>query len=172
MRIFVPLVLASAFLSAPAHAGELFGGIHKHAVDTPASLSGGDERGMDLSLGYRFEGLGRTGLQPYAFGALNTAGDTSYAAAGISYRWGRQVYLRPGIGLAVHNGSNSNFEQPDNGEIEFGSRVLFEPELAVGYQANERVSIEASWVHMSQGTLFSRQNPGIDNIGARVNLRF
>ena len=166
------LILVLAFLAAtPAHAGELFGGVYKHAVDTPLSLSGGDEKGVDLQLGYRFDGLGRTGLQPYAFAALNSAGDTHYAAAGISYRWGRKLYVRPGIGLAVHTGSATEFEVPGNGEIEFGSRVLFEPELGIGYQANERLSVEASWVHMSQGTLFSGQNPGIDNIGVRVNLK-
>ena len=168
-----PLIASAVLLLAatPAHAGELFGGIYKHAVDTPLSLSGGDEKGVDLQLGYRFDGLGRTGLQPYAFAALNSAGDTHYAAAGISYRFGSKVYVRPGIGLAVHTGSANEFEIPGNGEIEFGSRILFEPELGVGYQANERLSVEASWVHMSQGTIFSGQNPGIDNIGVRVNLK-
>ncbi len=165
------LLLAALLAATPAHAGELFAGVHKHAVDTPLSLSGGDERGIDLSLGYRFGGLGRTGLQPYIFGALNSAGDTSYAAAGISYRFGRKAYVRPGIGLAIHTGSAREFEEPGNGKIEFGSRVLFEPELAIGVQANERLSVEASWVHMSQGQLFNGQNPGIDNIGLRLNWR-
>jgi hypothetical protein len=149
----------------------LFGGVYAHAVDTPLSLSSGEEEGVDLQLGYRFAGLGRTGLQPYAFAALNASGDTSYAAAGISYRWGERFYLRPGIGLAVHNGSKTDFERPDNGEIEFGSRILFEPEVNVGYQATERLSIEASWVHLSQGQVFSGQNPGIDNVGVRLNWR-
>ncbi|MFC7535962.1 acyloxyacyl hydrolase [Sphingomonas sp. GCM10030256] len=171
MRILILIAGSVAALSTPAQAGELFGGVYKHAVDTPLSLSGGDEKGVDLQLGYRFGGIGRTGLQPYAFGAVNNAGDTTYAAAGISYRWGRDIYLRPGIGLAVHNGSKDEFERPDNGEIEFGSRVLFEPELSLGYQASDRLSVEASWVHMSQGTLFSGQNPGIDNIGVRLNWR-
>ena len=172
MRVSVcPAIAALALASAPAHAGEVFAGVYKHAVDTPLSLSGGDEDGADVQLGYRFDGIGRTGIQPYLFGALNTAGDTSYAAAGVSYRFGRTVYVRPGIGLAIHNGSKRDFEIPDNGEIEFGSRVLFEPELSIGYQANERLSLEASWVHMSQGQLFSGQNPGIDNIGVRLNWR-
>lgn len=166
--ILLPPLLLSV---TPAAAGEVFAGLHKHAVETPLSLSGGEEDGADLSLGYRFGGLGRTGLQPYVFAALNSAGDTSYAAAGISYRFGRQLYIRPGIGLAVHNGSKRDFDVPDNGEIEFGSRILFEPELAIGYQVNERLGIEASWVHLSQGQVFSGQNPGIDNIGVRLNWK-
>ena len=166
--LLLPLLLAPT----PAMGGEIFAGLHKHAVDTPLSLSGGDEEGVDLSLGYRFDGIGRTGLQPYVFAALNSAGDTSYAAAGISYRFGNKLYLRPGIGLAVHNGSTRNFQEPGNGRIEFGSRVLFEPELAVGYQVNERLGVEASWVHLSHATLFDEgQNPGIDNIGVRLNWK-
>lgn len=166
------LCLVALVSASPAAAGEIFAGVHKHAVETPLSLSGGDEQGVDLSLGYRFDGIGRTGFQPYIFAALNSAGDTSYAAAGISYRFGRQLYVRPGIGLAVHTGSTGNFEVPDNGEIEFGSRVLIEPELAVGYQVNERLGVEASWVHLSHATLFDKgQNPGIDNIGVRLNWR-
>ena len=110
------------------------------------------------------------GLQPYAFGALNSAGDTSYAAAGLSWRFGQTLYIRPGIGLAIHNGSAERFDRPDR--IALGSRILFEPELGVGYQLTPRASVEAHWIHMSHATLFSGQNPGIDNIGARVNFGF
>ena len=109
-------------------------------------------------------------LEPYAFGALNTAGDTSYAAAGLSARFGKSIYVRPGLGIAVHTGSAKDFEDPSNGKIDFGSRVLFEPELGVGAQVNGRLSVEASWVHMSHAQLFGHQNPGIDNIGFRMNL--
>ncbi len=170
MRLPVALVLAAAssFIAAPAQAGELFVGLHKHAVDTPLSLQGGREQGVDLSAGYRFAGIGGSRFQPYLFGALNTAGDTSYAAAGISAKFGQRIYVRPGIGLAIHNGAAGRFNRPDR--IAFGSRVLFEPELAVGAQVNERISVEASIVHMSHATLFSGQNPGIDNIGVRLNF--
>lgn len=175
MRSVLILPLVTLLLASPAHAGELFGGVYKHAVETPLSLSGGDkeggdEDGVDLQLGYRFSGLGRTGIQPYLFGALNSAGDTSYAAAGLSYRFGSRVYVRPGIGVAIHNGSTEEFVTGDD-RIDFGSRILFEPELGIGYQANDRLSIEASWIHLSQGQIFSGQNPGIDNIGVRLNWR-
>jgi hypothetical protein len=76
--------------------------------------------------------------------------------------------VRPGIGLAVHNGSASRFFRRDR--IAFGSRVLFEPELGIGTRINERLSVEASWVHMSHATLFSHENPGIDSLGVRLNL--
>ena len=172
LRITVPLtVLALLSAAAPAHAAELFGGVYKHAVHSPFSLEGGREQGVDLQLGFRggrlFPGLG---LQPYVFGAFNTAGDTSYAAAGLSWRFGKTLFVRPGLGLAIHDGSAGRFDDPDT--IALGSRILFEPELGVGYQLNARTSLEAHWVHLSHATLFSGQNPGIDNVGARVNYRF
>ena len=57
-----------------------------------------------------------------------------------------------------------------NDKIDFGSRILFEPEVGVGAQVNDRLSVEASWVHMSHAQLFGRENPGIDNFGVRLNL--
>ncbi len=165
------LLLCAALLAAssPAYADELFGGIYVHDVDTPLTRSG-IEGGADIQLGWRGARIGRTPLQPYVFGALNTAGDTSYAAAGISAKFGGHIYVRPGLGIAIHNGSAKKFQDLTNDKIDFGSRVLFEPELAIGAQVSRRLSIEASWVHMSHAQLFGRQNPGIDNFGVRANF--
>jgi hypothetical protein len=168
-RVAVIVVALLAAAPAPAHASEIFGGLYIHDVDTPLTKSG-VEGGADAQLGWRGGRIGATPLQPYIFGALNTAGETSYAAVGLSARFGSSVYVRPGLGIAVHNGSARNFEDPTNGEIDFGSRVLFEPELGIGARINEHLSIEASWVHMSHAQLFGRQNPGVDNIGVRLNL--
>ena len=148
--------------------GEVFGGLYVHDVKLPTDKSG-IEDGADVQLGYRGGDIGHTPLQPYIFGALNTAGQTSYAAAGLSARFGRTVYFRPGLGIAIHNGSADDFYRTD--KIAFGSRVLFEPELAVGTQLSSRFSMEASWVHMSHAQLFGRENPGIDNLGVRMNLK-
>jgi hypothetical protein len=160
----IPLLLA-----APVQAGELFGGVYVHDVKLPTDLSG-IEGGADLMLGYRGGRIGRTPLQPYLFGALNTAGQTSYAAAGVSARFGLGSgwYIRPGLGLAIHNGSAGKFFRTDR--IAFGSRVLFEPELGLGTQLNHHLSLEASWVHMSHAQLRGHENPGIDNLGVRLNL--
>ena len=162
-------VAAAATLSSAAQAGELFGGVYVHDVKLPTDKSG-IERGLDFQLGYRGGGIAHTPLQPYVFGALNTAGKTDYAAVGLSAKFGRGLYVRPGLGLAIQTGSAEKFQDPTNQEIDFGSRILFEPELAVGTQINGRLSIEASWVHMSHAQLFSHQNPGIDNLGVRLNL--
>ena len=101
------VALAAMLAAAPAQAGELFGGLYVHDVKTPLDKSG-IEGGMDVSLGYRGGTIGHTPLQPYVFGALNTAGNTNYAAVGLSAKFGGKIYIRPGLGLAVHNGSAAN----------------------------------------------------------------
>jgi hypothetical protein len=155
-----------------AHASELFGGLYVHDVKLPTDLSG-LEGGGDVMAGFRGGTIARplgASLQPYVFGALNSSGNTSYAAAGLSARFdlGNKVFVRPGVGLAIHNGSASRFFRHDR--IAFGSRVLFEPELGIGTQITDKVSVEASWVHMSHATLFSGENPGIDNLGFRLTV--
>ena len=167
------LIVLSAVLSAaaaPAQAGELFGGLFVHDVKTPLTLSG-VENGADAQIGWRGGRIGKTPLQPYVFASVNSAGNTHFAAAGISAKFGDQIFIRPGVGIAVHSGSAANFDNPFNDEIEFGSRVLFEPELGIGARLNDRTTIEASWVHLSQGQVFGRQNPGIDNLGVRLSYR-
>ena len=173
MKAYILTGLAIAMATAsPAAAGEVFGGLYVHGVDTPLTLGGSPEGGLDIQLGYRGEGVTGLKLEPYIFGAVNTSGDTNYAAIGLSRKFGDRIYIRPGVGLAIHTGSTRNYDNPFNDKIEFGSRILFEPELGIGARISERATVEASWVHLSHATLFGRQNPGIDNIGVRLNWRF
>ncbi|MEO5773986.1 MAG: acyloxyacyl hydrolase [Sphingomicrobium sp.] len=163
----LPILFCTLLAASPVAAGELFGGAFIHDVKTPLDLSG-IEKGIDIQAGYRGGRIASTPIQPYAFAALNSAGATSYAAVGLSAKFGDKFYVRPGIGLAIHNGSAGNFVRTD--KIAFGSRILFEPELGAGVRLNRRLSAEASWVHMSHGTLFSGENPGVDNVGFRLNF--
>ena len=163
-------LVASTFASAPAQASEIFGGLYVHDVDTPLSL-GGVEDGADVQLGWRGARIGSTPLQPYAFAAVNTAGKTHYAALGLSAKFGDAIFIRPGLGIAVHTGSAKNFQDTSNDETEFGSRVLFEPELGIGARINSRTTIEASWVHMSHAQIFGKQNPGMDILGVRLSIQ-
>jgi hypothetical protein len=168
-------VASAVALSIPAsaQAAELFAGLHVHDVKLPLDESG-IETGVDFSLGIRGSSIGhvwRATFQPYVFGALNSAGNTDYAAAGIAARLplGGAWYFRPGLGIAVHNGSAGKFFRSD--KIAFGSRVLAEPEIAIGAEVSKQVSVEASWVHMSHAQIFGPENPGIDILGLRVNVK-
>ena len=164
-------VFLACLNAAPAQAGEVFGGLYVHDIESPLTKSG-VEGGIDLQLGWRGEPLTSLRIQPHAFVSVNSAGNTHYAAVGISRKFGDRIYVRPGVGVAVHTGSAGKHQIVGNNDIEFGSRLLFEPELAVGMRLNERMTIEASWVHLSHAQLFAKQNPGIDNVGLRLNYRF
>ncbi len=171
------LVIAAATLhAAPAAAQEAFAGVYVHEVDTPFTFPV-DESGADIQAGYRFapvEALSFIGKpEPYVFASLNTAGDTSFVGGGLSWKVdvSGNVYIRPGIGVIVHDGPDLRFDPVTRRRTDLGSRVLFEPEIALGVAVSDRVSVEASWVHISHAQLFdSQQNPGIDMWGVRVNL--
>jgi hypothetical protein len=168
-----PILLAASFagIAAPASAGELFGGVTVHDVDTPLN-KGGFEQGLDVQAGWRgarikaLKAIGKP--SPYAFVSASTQGATNLAAAGLSWKIGDKFFLRPGIGLAVHDRSSHVVHGGLRGDL--GSRILFEPELGVGVRLGKRLTAEASWVHVSHAGLFSRQNPGMDNIGIRLSL--
>jgi lipid A 3-O-deacylase len=167
--LLVGALAASA--ATPALAGEVFGGFYIHDVDTPLTHSG-IEGGVDLQLGYRWDPLmSDQGPEPYVFAAVNSAGDTSYVAAGLSFKIGDKVFVRPGLGIAVHTGSAADFSHPDHDHIDFGSRILFEPEIGVGMRISDRATVEASWVHLSHAQVLSGQNPGMDSFGARLSWK-
>ena len=173
-RIHLTLfALALPLAAAPAQAQEVFGGVYVHAVDTPLSLDTG-EPGADIEAGYRFapiEGLSVIGKpSAYLIASVNTGGGTSFAGAGVSWKIGKgRVYIRPGLGLVVHNAPSYRADAATGFRTDLGSRVLFEPELAIGTRISPRLGIEASWVHVSHAQLFNReQNPGIDMMGLRL----
>ncbi len=169
---YIAIIALPLSFSAPAHAGEIFGGVLAHEVDTPLSLNS-RESGIDLQLGYRgkkIDGLKSIGKPaPYVFVSTNTKGDTSFIAVGVSWTIGKKaLYVRPAIGLALHDGK---IPRAINGErYDLGSRILFEPEIGFGYRFTKNLSAELQWTHISNARLLSSQNPGIDMIGVRINF--
>jgi hypothetical protein len=165
---------ALAVAAAPAHAGELYGGVYSHAVDTPFTLDT-QESGADLQLGYRLDPiLPIAKIEPYVFGSVNTAeGGTDFVGAGVGRKFSLGgVYVRPGVGLVIHNAPDVRVNPATGLRTDLGSRVLFAPEIGLGLAVAPRLSVEASWVHNSNARLFnSQQNPGIDMIGVRANLK-
>ncbi|QSB44856.1 acyloxyacyl hydrolase [Tsuneonella flava] len=166
------MVAGVSLLASPAMAEEICGGLYAHAVDTPFTLDT-QESGTDIQAGYRLDPVGGPlRLQPYVFGSVNSDGGTDFIGAGVGRKFSLgSLYVRPGVGLVVHNAPSTRVN-PDTGyRTDLGSRVLFEPEIAVGTQIAPRLTVEASWVHISNARLFNReQNPGIDMIGVRANL--
>lgn len=171
MRKQFALATAAAFLSAsPAAADEIYLGLSAHAVDLPTSLRT-DEDGADVQAGYRtdpIDGLRAIGSpSAYVHAQASLSGETNVAAAGLSWKFGDTLYAQPGIGLAVHDGEIPKYAA-DGRRIDLGSRILFNPQISVGYSLSPRMAVEASWFHISNATLLSEQNAGMDFIGARL----
>lgn len=171
-RAALLLAPALALMASPARASELFVGLLAHDVNTPIS-KGGLEDGFDVELGWRGDRIRALGFigapAPYAFVAAATDGGTHVAAAGLSWRIGGRLFMRPGIGVAVH--TRSSHGVAGGLRTDLGSRILFEPEIGLGFQVSERIAVEATWVHVSHAQLLSRQNPGMDSIGLRLTFK-
>ena len=136
------------------------------------------EHGADLQPGLRTGPLVAAppfgDLRLYALGSANTAGGVPFAAAGAAWRFpiGRTgLYLQPGLGAAVQFGSDAKYQvRPDR--LYLGSRVLFEPELSLGWRVDRRWAVEATYLHLSHAQLAGRQNPGLDDVGMRAVYTF
>jgi len=165
------LLLLPLLMPSPAPAQELFGGMLAHDVHLPID-KGGFEDGVELELGWRGERIRALRFigspSPYVLASVVPSGGTHFAAAGLSWRIGRgPVFLRPGAGLAIHSGPMPVYAA--NGRrLDLGSRITFEPELAIGYRISRRAAIEGVLVHLSHAQFFNpRQNPGMDSVGLR-----
>jgi hypothetical protein len=192
--------LAAGLLAASgAQAGEVFGGVYAHDVTFLGDVFGvgaaGREGGADIMIGLRSDRLEALRFiwkpQAHVMGSVNTNGTSHFVAAGLSWPIGISgpFYFRPGIGMAYTTGksglpptnvpglSQAEFDRRLHlyrTRIDFGSKVLFEPELALGVNLSEKVSMEASWVHLSNGRILgnSKKNQGLDDAGVRLAWKF
>jgi lipid A 3-O-deacylase len=168
---------ALTMLGSPARAGEIFGGEFEHAAQLGIA-AGNDEKGVDLELGYRTEPLShRILFGPRVYGLLseNVRGGTSFASVGLLWRrrFTSRLYGQLGFGVAVHDGAvNLSDAEVPRDRIVFGSRALFQSELDLGWTLTQRLAVEASYVHISNAGIWTRVNPGMDDIGARLVYRF
>ena len=163
-------------LAGSASAGEMFIGAYDH--DATVGLGhGGHETGAQLTAGYRTDPIdtlawaGRP--SGYAFAATNTAGGTNYVGGGLSWRLerpGARFYVQPGLGLMIHDG-HVDRRQRGTG-LNLGSRLLLEPELALGWRFTERLALEGSLIHLSHARIAGARNPGLNELGLRLVYRF
>lgn len=195
MKPLIRSLAATAILAAspaPALAGEVFGGVYAHDIDDQIS-NGHFEEGPQLIVGARTTALEELALigspRVHLIAAVNTKGGTNYLAGGLSwrFRFADRFYIQPGIGVGVHDG-RINLPSPNapgltpseqaarandiRTKLDLGSRVLFEPELSVGWLATPRLSVEVSWIHMSHAQLAGKQNPGLGDFGLRAVYRY
>jgi hypothetical protein len=198
--LFAAAACAAVAVAAPAFAGEAFVGVYAHDVTFIGNAVGlgaaGREGGEDIHLGYRtnrIESLRWLGKpQVHAMLSVNTNNTSNFVAVGFDWRieLGKPggFYLRPGMGLAYTDGKHGlpaanapNISDEERARrtylyyhrIDFGDPVLFEPELALGYDFNDRWSGELSYTHLSNGQIFHQgKNQGLDDAGARLVYKF
>ncbi|WP_298090579.1 acyloxyacyl hydrolase [uncultured Sphingomonas sp.] len=152
---------------------------------------GGEENGtVDIQIGYRSAPV-HGPLKPRLTAKLqiNTAGRTSFASLGAEWRQhvlrGR-VYGQFGLGVTIHDGYRFTPDPFAPGlsarearrrydiyieRTSWGSRILFNPNAALGVRINDRWGAELVWEHFSHGQIFSDQNPGMDSLGLRLVRR-
>jgi lipid A 3-O-deacylase len=191
-RAVLIAVVASLAATGPAMAGEVFAGVYAHDVDDDISY-GKFERGAQIVVGARTTALDELAFlgkpRVHLLAGVNTHGGVNYVASGLAWRFNlaRRVYIQPGLGLALHD-KRVAFPSPDEpgisdverasrlndfrNKLDLGSRVLFEPELTLGWKATDRLSAELSWIHLSHARLAGRYNPGVADVGLRVTYRY
>lgn len=167
IRFLTGMILLMSACATSAHADQIWAGVYQHDVTFAQTRF---ETGQDIKAGWigerieAFTNLGRP--SPHILISKSLQRQTDYMAAGLNWTFGKTLYIRPGIGIAVHNGPSRACREGER--VDLGSPVTFEPELAAGWRINDRLSLEASWIHLSHATIFSRQNRGMDSMGLRL----
>ena len=177
-----------------ARAAELMVGAFAHDVTFIGDVIGvgaaGREGGTDLQIGLRSDPMDALSLigRPQAHGLLsiNSAGTSNFVAAGLSWPIALpgQFYVRPGLGLAYTDGEAGlpavnapGLAPPEiqrrlklyRSRIDFGSHLLFQPELSIGRVLSPRWSAELTYLRLSNGQVFAHgKNQGLDDAGLRL----
>jgi len=139
------------------------------------------EQGPDINLAFHLplssNTFGFNGFNSswHLGGAINTAGDTSYAYTGllVGHYFGRSNWFYElGGGLAVHDGNLHDSYNIDD-RREMGSRLLFRYEIGLGYRFNPNYALQIVHDHISNAEIFDDDNnQGLDTYGVRFIYYF
>lgn len=180
-----------------AQADEMRLGVMVHDAQFFESLPFGGRHGKEQSISVTAEYVFNSpewlswamSPMPYVGGSLNLGGKTSHGGAGMLWRYNlvKNIYFDIGSGVVIHDGAVrtpepitganvvevSEFRRRKFTEIEFGSRVLFRNQFALGYRINEKWAGEMTFEHLSHGqVLGGPENEGTNNVGFRVARRW
>lgn len=123
--------------------------------------------------------------RPYTMVSANTQGNTSFAAAGLYWRWefADGWALEPGFGYAIHDGERDiPLAFPDNSPEAtafeashqlLGSRDLFRTSIGLERELGRSFAIQLYYEHLSHGQILDKgRNQGLDEAGLRFIYRF
>lgn len=162
-------------LAGSVTAQEIYAGASAHDVDLGITACC-SEHGVDIQAGVRTAPFGRLlggEVRAYAMGSANTSGGLDFGSAGLALRYPfarHRYYVEAGLGAAYTDGSSVKFQASDD-RLYLGSRLLFAPEVTLGWRMSERWALEANYTHLSHAQLAGRQNPGTDMLGLRLAYR-
>lgn len=181
--------LAGGWTPAWADISEIRVGVLAHNIRVTDPKNANKEDGVNLNAEVLFESpvlFGRIGApKPYLMASANTAGETSYAGAGVIWQWrfADGWRLEPGLGYVIHSGEELDNPIPpnqparrqafENANLLLGSRDLFRTSIAVTRELSQRWAVQATFEHLSHGQILgSGRNQGLDTAGVRVVYRF
>lgn len=98
----------------------------------------------------------------------NTAGNTSYGYAGLT--WRADLFAGFFTELELGGAVNNYKEAPDR--IDMGCHVTFRESAGLGYRFSEHFDLLASIEHASHANLCDEANEGVTEIGVRLGYRF
>jgi hypothetical protein len=168
------------------------GAVHAQELRVGAGYApNGPEHGASLIAEYLFKPLKVLSFvgspRPYASGQLSLEGVTSFAQAGLIWRWeGQRTYFDLGGGLAVHDGDltlprptpavteeeNIRRRHERDKHAEWGYRTIFHATFAVGWRLNPRWALEFEGQHWSNGHVGSNTHDGANSLGLRAAYSF
>jgi lipid A 3-O-deacylase len=180
---------AAMMLAPAAQAGidEVNVGVVAHNICITNCKNANKEDGPNVDFQVSFDSPGFLhwlgSPQPYVMGSVNVAGETSFAAAGLEWRWQFADHwaLEPGVGYAVHNGETNN-PHPNGSQaaedfaeehVLLGSRDLFRTSLGLTYDPGGPWEVGLVYEHLSHGQILGHgRNQGLDEAGIRFGYRF
>ena len=115
--------------------------------------------------------------RPTIGGEINTSGYTNQAYVGANWAWRlASNVLQPGDGIILGyffgpGFNDGKISSPRSDRKSLGSHVLFREALDLGYEFAPGWQISAFVDHVSNGGL-AKQNQSINDVGARLGLRF
>ncbi len=158
-----------------------------HDVNLTGNGAGGKEGGADIQGELVFTSPGFLAWvgkpRPYLHGSVNTAGETNFGGAGLSWMqdFSPVFYGEFQFGLEIHDGIVNLPPNPgdpkrirlDATRVILGSRVLFRPTFVLGVHLSDRLDAAFVFEHMSHGQILARgRNEGLDNLGLRLAYKF
>ncbi len=196
--ISVGLTLAMSFgVGVKSRADEVRLGLMVHDVEgfQHLGIAGvhGKEQSLSVSADYVWDKPDwldwALHARPYIGGTLNLEGKTSHAGAGVLWRQGfwDKTYGELAFGMVIHDGkirvpnpidaaTRDEIERRfalKRSKIEFGSRVLFRTQFAIGHEFSDKWAGELVYEHLSHGQILGGpENEGSNNLGIRIARRF